>query len=150
MSKVLIKYLKIDFNTHLINQNKIYFEENCRLFDFIENLLKINQDLLQKNQLDDYKTLSQKDSKKNINEYNQMRTSSMKKSGKVTTFISRKNMNILKCLTPTLNQQKIIFDHNTDTLSYEIVNGSKENTINCVYLFINLRKTILLIVKKTI
>ena len=103
---------KIDFNTHLIQQNKIYFEENCTLFNFIEELLKINQDLLQKNE--EKNKLSQNDFMKRSFECNREDTS-RKKSGKVATFITRKNLNILKCITPTFNRQKIIFDNKVDT-----------------------------------
>lgn len=64
-----------------------------------------------------------------LNELNQIGTSSRRKSGKVTTLISRKNINIIKCITPKFNQQKIIFGQKSDSpskINKFTINNSEE------------------------
>lgn len=117
-----------------MNENRIYFEENLTIFNYLEEILKINHELLQKTQNEDfirgaYNNLL----KKTINEGYDTRTSRITTS-KVATYISKKNMNILKTITPK-NHNKIVIDIDAmqkstenENIESQQINGDISNT----------------------
>ena len=125
-----------------MNENRIYFEENYTIFNYLEEVLKINHELLQKTQNEDsIKNAYQNFQRKTINEGHDMRTSRITTS-KVATYISKKNMNILKTITPKNKNKKVIdFEANQKSIDnenldseqlYADVNNTNESTRNVV------------------
>lgn len=117
-----------------MNENRIYFEENLTIFNFLEEILKINHELLLKTQNEDFIRAAYSNIlKKTMNEGVDTRTSRITTS-KVATFISKKNMNILKTITPK-NHNKIVIDIDAmqkstenENIDSQQINGDISNT----------------------
>jgi hypothetical protein len=117
-----------------MNENRIYFEENLTIFNFLEEILKLNHELLLKTQNEDFiRSAYNNILKKTMNEGVDTRTSRITTS-KVATFISKKNMNILKTITPK-NHNKIVIDIDAmqkstenENIDSQQINGDISNT----------------------
>jgi hypothetical protein len=117
-----------------MNENRIYFEENLTIFNFLEEILKLNHELLLKTQNEDFiRSAYNNLLKKTMNEGVDTRTSRITTS-KVATYISKKNMNILKTITPK-NHNKIVIDIDAmqkstenENIDSQQINGDISNT----------------------